>query len=194
MSGHEGDVLVGAATQIGRQAPSSDGSAAKLAELVHVHFDFVWRTLRRLGVSEAEDGAQQVFTIAWKKLAEIEAGKERAYLAGVAIRVAADHRRARSRRRETEAEPADLVAPESDPGELVDQRRARQVLGELLSALVPELQEAFVLFEIEQLTVREMAEVLGIPTGTVASRLRRAREAFQAELARRFPSATSEES
>lgn len=158
-----------------------------VAKLVHLHFDFIWRLLRRLGASDAEDAAQQVFTVAWKKLDEIEAGKERAYLVGIAVKVASDARRARQRRRESTEELPDVAASHPDQLELLDQHRARQLLDRILESLSADLREAFVLFEIEQLTMREMAEVLAIPAGTAASRLRRAREAFQTELDRISP-------
>jgi RNA polymerase sigma-70 factor (ECF subfamily) len=159
----------------------------RVAELVHLHFDFIWRLLRRFGAPEAEDATQQVFTIAWKKLDEIEAGKERAFLVGIAVRVAADHRKARARRREAGEEAPEVAAPGPDPLELLDQRESRRLLDQILDCLTAELREAFVLSEIEELRIREIAEVLGIPSGTAASRLRRAREAFHVELNRRWP-------
>jgi RNA polymerase sigma-70 factor (ECF subfamily) len=192
MTDHEANVLVGATT-VEPTVPDAEDSAVKVAGLVHLHFDFIWRFLRRLGLRDAEDGAQQVFTIAWKKLDDMENGKERAYLVGIALKVAADARRARARRPEAPEEAPEPAASGADPAELLDQRRARQIVDEMLSTLVPDLREAFVLFEIEELTVREIAETLGIPAGTAASRLRRAREAFQVELGRRFPSTTVEE-
>lgn len=159
----------------------------RVAELVHLHFDFIWRLMRRFGATDAEDATQHVFMIAWKKLDQMQLGKERAFLVGIAVRVAADQRKARSRRRESNEEPPDVVAPIPDASELLEQRQARELLDRILAELTPDLREAFVLAEIEELTAREIAEVLGVPAGTVASRLRRAREAFQLALDRHWP-------
>jgi RNA polymerase sigma-70 factor (ECF subfamily) len=63
--------------------------------------------------------------------------------------------------------------------ELVDQHRAREVLSEILDAMPLNLRTVFVLFELEQMTKTEISNVVGIPEGTVVSRLRRAREVFE---------------
>jgi len=186
MGDHKGFVLASAADEKPLVASGAD-SDVLIATLLHLHFDFIWRLLKRLGVAEAEDAAQQVFTVAWKRIGDITAGKEKAFLVGIALNVGADARRARQRRLEDGAELDELPAPLPDASDLLDQRRARVVLDEILATLTAELREAFVLFEVEQLKVREVAELLGIPPGTAASRLRRAREAFRAELERRQP-------
>ena len=67
---------------------------------------------------------------------------------------------------------------------LLEQKRHRELLDRILDTLTQDLRTAFVLFELEDLSVPEIAEVLEIPTGTVASRLRRAREQFGAALTR----------
>ena len=93
--------------------------------------------------------------------------------------------RDRGRKREDlgvdfDEQPASAPSPE----ELVDRRRARELLDALLEEMPLELRVVFVLYEIEQLTSAEIAEVVGVPLGTVASRLRRAREDFTARVAR----------
>lgn len=65
------------------------------------------------------------------------------------------------------------------PDQAAEQRRARVLLDRFLSSIPEDLATAFVLFELEGLERHEVAELLGIPMGTAASRLRRAREAFQ---------------
>jgi RNA polymerase sigma-70 factor (ECF subfamily) len=167
--------------------------AERVAELVKMHYDLVWRLLRRLGAPDVEDAVQRVFWVAARKFASIEVGHERAFLMGVATRVAADARRTTRRRRETGEEPPD--GPSSAPSveELVDRRRARQLLDRLLDRMSPDLRETFVLFEIEELSSPEIAQLLTIPVGTVASRLRRAREVFNHEVARYQRDAAGEE-
>jgi RNA polymerase sigma-70 factor (ECF subfamily) len=156
---------------------------ARLTAIVNAHFDFVWRSLRRLGVpsTDVDDCAQQVFWVAARKLEIIQLGCERAFLFSTALRVASDARRSRSRRREV---PNEDDAPQpTDPGprpdDIADQKRARAMLDEVLSQMEIDLRAVFVLFELEEMPTQEIATVLEIPTGTVASRLRRAREEFQ---------------
>jgi RNA polymerase sigma-70 factor (ECF subfamily) len=66
---------------------------------------------------------------------------------------------------------------------LTEQRRAAAILDRLLAAMELDLRAVFVLDEIEEMSRAEIAQVLGIPEGTVASRLRRARQDFQGRLA-----------
>src|SRR3954462_13970488 len=88
-------------------------SVDRLSEMFHHHYDFVWRSVRRLGVTPdaVDDAAQEVFVVASRKLGSIEVGKEKAFLFGTAIRVASDTRRAVQRRRQ---------APSEDQPEPVD--------------------------------------------------------------------------
>jgi RNA polymerase sigma-70 factor (ECF subfamily) len=155
--------------------------------MLEEHFDFIWRSLRRLGLSAdgAEDAAQQVFMVASRKLEQIPVDRERSFLFGTAMRVASDVRRSAAYRREVAHADAGLDIPDaSSPDELVDQRRARAMLDQVLDAMDIELRTVFVLFELEEMTTAEIASLVGIPHGTVASRLRRAREEFEAKIAR----------
>jgi RNA polymerase sigma-70 factor, ECF subfamily len=149
--------------------------------MVRRHVDVLWRAVKRLGVPEtaADDAVQQVFLTAMRKLDEIEVGRERPYLLGIAVRVASDARRAIRRRPEVSMEAADLDEVPHDgalPEEVLDQKRALADLSAALDAMPDENREAFVLFEIEELSAPHVAKVLSIPVGTVASRVRRARE------------------
>src|SRR5262245_23701367 len=73
-----------------------------VAELVHEHFDFIWRSLRRLGVPvpETDDAAQKVFWIAARKMQSQRVERARAFLFAIALRVAGDERRSLRRKRE----------------------------------------------------------------------------------------------
>nr|WP_240807689.1 sigma-70 family RNA polymerase sigma factor [Polyangium spumosum] len=151
--------------------------------MVEAHFDAVYVALRRLGVPAAEldDCAQQVFVVASGKLAVIQPGREKAFLMGTAVHVASHARRSQRRRREVPEgdEAADGKADEGpQPDEIVEQRRLRALLDEVLAAMPEELRTALVLFELEELTMQEISAALDLPMGTVASRLRRAREVF----------------
>jgi len=166
---------------------SSPMDDAGVRKMVVEHFDFVWRFLRRLGVGEADvdDMAQQVFLVLNSHRGAPCGGSERAYLAGVARRIASTYRRTQRRRREVAAEPvAELQDLSPSPEELADRSRAGVLLDKILeAAMTEEEREVFVLFEIEQVTMSEIALSLSIPPGTVASRLRRARTRFEAAVA-----------
>jgi RNA polymerase sigma-70 factor, ECF subfamily len=151
-------------------------------ELVVEHFDFVWRLLCRLGVPrpDVDDAAQQVFIAASRRLADIPDENERTFLYGTALRVAATLRRNLKRRqRVMEPGSADAASPEPTPHEELERRRALAFLDEVLQELADPLREIFVLCEIEELSAPQVAAIAGIPVGTVASRLRRARQAFK---------------
>ena len=106
-------------------------------------------------------------------------------MCGTAFRVYSEHRRARARRREVASEPlAEPVDPSLTPDQVADRARARALLDEVLDKMDLKLRQVFVLFELEEMTTTQIAELLELPTGTVASRLRRARESFQAAVKR----------
>jgi RNA polymerase sigma-70 factor (ECF subfamily) len=163
------------------------GERRRLAAMFSAHFDFVWRSVRRLGVPDdaVDDAAQEVFVVASRRLSSIEDGKEKAFLFGTAVRVASDARRARGRRREQADEAIEESTDEAEPADqLVDQKRARELLDDIVAGLPDDTRPVFVLFELEQMTMAEIAVCLDLKPGTVASRLRRAREAFEAAIVR----------
>jgi RNA polymerase sigma-70 factor, ECF subfamily len=171
---------------------------ARVAALVSEHFNFVWRLLRRLGIprDEADDAAQQVFMIACRRLDDIEPGREQAFLHGTAIRVAANLRRALGRREHADADLHALEARGIAPDRGAELGQACDLLDQVLARLPDELRTLIVLVEIEELEVAEAARLEGIPAGTAASRLRRARARFRAalqELGERHPFAATRE-
>jgi RNA polymerase sigma-70 factor, ECF subfamily len=150
--------------------------------MVANHHSQVWRSLRRLGLSEsdADDASQKVFLVAHRRLDDIALGNERSFLLQTSLRVAAEFRRSHKRRREDYEEDLPAVADTAPgPEELTDRRRARAMLDRVLEAMPMDLRQVFMLFDIEELTTAEVASVLHVPRGTVASRLRRAREVFR---------------
>ncbi len=168
--------------------PLSDGTQQRLRAAVVEHYEFVWRTLRRLGVlgHSVEDAAQQVLLVLARRLDDVQAGSERAFMVATAVRVAADARKKQARLRE-ELDPVALEARASEAPsaeELIDQGRARELLDGVLAQMPDDLRTVFILFEFEDMSMVTIADLLGIPLGTVASRLRRARELFETLAAR----------
>jgi RNA polymerase sigma-70 factor, ECF subfamily len=156
----------------------------RLAELLRQHYARVWRALRRFGVdaSSADDAAQEAFIVLSRRLDEVRAGCEQTFLLGCAVRIASNHRRRSHATREVEDEHTLGVAPDPRPSaeQLLDHKQLREALDELLDSWPDDIRVAFVLFELEGLSVPEIARVTETKLGTVASRLRRARELFQA--------------
>ncbi len=173
---------------VARSESSSDAAStanrARLAQSVRAHHAFVWRSLRRLGVpqGDVDDAAQKVFMAVAPKLSDVAPERERAYLFATAVRIAANERRAHGRKRYTAAENIDVFEGEAPSPEQTIADRV--LLDKLLHPLPLELRSVFVLFELEQMTKQEIALLLELPEGTVASRLRRARELVEATIAR----------
>lgn len=165
-----------------RARPVSDSE--RLERAAREDFQFIWRCVRRLGVHPdhaVDDAVQRVFEIAASRVADILPGHERAFLFKTAVFVTKEARRKWANAREvSDAEriEAELDA-QGNPEQLLAEARWRLVLDALLEALPIELRTVFVLFELEGLHMVEIAELLALPPGTVASRLRRARAEFQ---------------
>ncbi len=178
----------GAAVELASEIATTEAATHaqhRVAALIRDHFDAVWRTLRRLGLSDADadDGAQQVFIVASQKLAQIANGRERAFVIGVAYKVASNSRRNLGRRPDEadQDEVAAAVCGAPNPEELLQKREARALMDRVMAVMPLEARTVFVLYELEGMSTREIAASLDSPQGTVASRLRRAREIFITE-------------
>jgi RNA polymerase sigma-70 factor, ECF subfamily len=178
-----------------RSAPSEPARRASELErpehlrgIVHEHFSSVWRFLRRLGFEEhvVDDAAQDLFFVALRRIDEVTPGRERAFLFGAALRIATKMKRKGAR--EVPVDPqgvrGERAATTATPETLLDDERARELLYRLLSELEERLRVVFVMYEVEGMTMQEIADALEIPMGTVASRLRLARDDFRARLER----------
>jgi RNA polymerase sigma-70 factor (ECF subfamily) len=146
------------------------------------HYTTVWRALRRRGMSpdEAADATQETFLIASGRLTDIQPDSERAFLVGTAVRAA--HTLGRKTMRWALDENMDeRISSARDAGE---GHADVQLCDIALSKVNPELAEVFVLYEIEGFSSPEIAALLEIPLGSVASRLRRGREQFRAAVTR----------
>jgi RNA polymerase sigma-70 factor, ECF subfamily len=149
-----------------------------LRQVFDEHASYVWRTLRHLGVGEAdlEDVCQDVFVAVHRKLDGFEGRSSlRTWIYGIALRVASDYRRRAHVRRELPV--ADLELDAAEPTQLEDIARgeARRLLLSLLDRLDDDKRAVLVLYELEELGMKEVAEIVGCPLQTAYSRLHAAR-------------------
>ena len=172
-----------------REDAHCEAAAARpLQELVREYLSHVYRLLRHLGVPAADldDACQQVFLVLARRHSTINPGSERAFLSSVSARIASRWRRTQRRRNEFGSDELSNqpCTQEPSPEQRLELAEAQRMLLQVLDALPDPLREVFVLFEIEELTMRDIAEVLAIPQGTVASRLRMARNQFHQAVAK----------
>jgi RNA polymerase sigma-70 factor, ECF subfamily len=145
------------------------------------HFGFVWRNLRRLGVPDAlaEDAAQDVFVVVHRRLRDLQQDASlKAWLFGIALRVASDYRRTRRRKPTVSYEMDTALSHAPGPSEQAENSEAVRVLQKFLATLDEDKRAVFVLAELEDMSAPEMSEALEVGVNTVYSRLRVARERF----------------
>ncbi len=161
-------------------APPSPAARPRFEEVFRTHAPYVWRCLRRLGVAQgdADDVVQEVFLVVHRKLGEYDGrASMKAWIYGICIRKASDHRRLAHKQRErvTDEVPEGEGA-QADPEASVEGRRALARLDRALAELDEDKRAAFVLYEIEGLGVAEVATATGVPLQTAYSRLTAARK------------------
>jgi len=162
--------------------PAAEIDRGRLEKIFNAHHATVWRALRRRGLSSeaAEDATQETFLLAAERLEDIRPESERAFLIATALQVAHTLGR-KTVRWELNEDMDERLADNRDTS---DTRADMQLCDLVLSKVDADLVEVFVLYEMEGLTSPEIAALLQIPLGSVASRLRRAREQFRAAAAR----------
>jgi RNA polymerase sigma-70 factor (ECF subfamily) len=162
-------------------APPAQDDTLDLVTIHEQHGDFVWGTLARMGVRDAdlEDVMQEVFVVVHQRLHTFDgSARMTTWLYGICVRVASGWRRRAWRRRE---DPVAHV-PETDrgtgdsPEEVAMAAQARARLHALLDGLDAEKRAVFVMFELDEMSGEEIAALTGVPLGTVYSRLQAARK------------------
>lgn len=165
---------------------SAEAPQAALPALERIHAEHagaVWLALQRLGVREAdlEDALQEVFVVVHRRLHTYDReAKLSSWLFGIAIKVAAGFRRKAYNRYERVVADHDESRrdPSHGPEAAALDAEARRDLAKVLDTLDPRQRAVLVMFEIEGLATGDIAEALGVPVGTVHSRLHAARRAF----------------
>ncbi len=150
-------------------------------------FSFVWRSAKRLGVRDAalDDVVQEVFVVVHRRLADFEGRSSlKTWLFGITLRVVRDHRRALRRRDPGPPVDPDTLGAIGGPAHDAEKAEAIRLLHALLDQLDDERREIFVMAELEQLPMPEIAEALAINVNTAYARLRLARQEFEQALAR----------
>ena len=168
-------------------APSTVDRERRLRALVEQNRTALGRYLARIGVprSELDDAMQEAFVVVAAKLPFLPVGSERAFLFASAHRVAGNTRRGVHRRLRASQQLEFLFSdPPPSVEDLTDQLYARAILEEALDELPLDLRLVFLMFELHEMPLASIAGRLGLPEGTVTSRLRRARETLDEWTAR----------
>ena len=192
---HEDDMVpqsAGVNAPIGEDTTTEPATSttidARVVALYDQYFDFVWRSLRRLGVAagDLDDAAQDVFIVVHRRLPTFEERSAiKSWIFAIALRIAKDYRRRAIRQRQRNAENEDaLVCLRGSPEEAHARVQAAERVLVLLDGLDDDKRAVFVLSELERMPAPEIAIALGIPMNTVYSRLRLARVAFEDGLKR----------
>jgi RNA polymerase sigma-70 factor (ECF subfamily) len=160
-----------------KESPSDE----QLRTIFQQYSDFVWRSLRRLGVQDADvdDALQEVFLVVYRRISEYEdRGLMRAWLFTIARQVASHHHRGNAR---TDLRHRALVVDASSPDleEIVARREAQEVVRTFLEGLDEPQRMVFLLSDVEGMSAPEIAAALGANLNTVYGRLRLARKRFE---------------
>ena len=148
------------------------------ASVFREHAAYVWRVLRRLGVheSDVEDVCQEVFVVIHRRLPDFEGRSAiRTWVYGICVRTVSDYRKRAHRKRELVTDAPPEQTSNEDPHADLAAREARRMLDDILSELDEDKRAVFVLYEIESLTMNDVAEAVGCPLQTAYSRLHAAR-------------------
>jgi len=154
------------------------GRPPDLPTIYRSEFPYVWKTLRRLGAppQELEDLAHDLFVVVHRHLSDYDPDRPlRPWLFGIAVRVVADFRRSPRSEREILGEASEPVDGAPTPHDRLEGTEARAVLMKALDGLDLDRRAVFVMHELDEVPVPEIASTLAIPLNTAYSRLRLAR-------------------
>jgi len=179
------------AETIGKTLDSGEASSLPLRvdEVYRRHVDFVWACLQRFGVRDRDldDALQEVFVVVHQRLSSFRGdARMTTWLYSICLRVAYAQRRRGHLRRELSVDQVHDTIDEdgTSPEDELAVRERRRVLEALLDELDLEKRALLAMFEIDELPCEEIASILGLPLGTVYSRLHAARKAFAKAVAR----------
>lgn len=166
----------------------ADDPIERFRALFDRDYAYVWHSLRRLGVFErdCDDVANEVFVRVHAHFSDYDPARpSRPWLFAFCARLASDHRRLARHRRERPLETGDMLSNVTDHPETDVLRRERDsIVYRALDALDDDRRRVFVLHEIEERPIPEVAGILEIPVPTAYTRLRAARQTFTAAVRR----------
>lgn len=180
--------------RLAARAPAARAAPAVFAlpsfdEVYEANVDFLWRAARGMGVDESavDDVLQDVFVVVHRRLSEFEGRATiRTWLMRILVHVVSEHRR-RYRRKQRAHDPLDeetLEVRQSTPESETARSEAVLLLESILASMQEDQRIVFVLAEIEEIPVPEIAAALEVNVNTVYSRLRLARREYQRQIAR----------
>jgi RNA polymerase sigma-70 factor, ECF subfamily len=153
------------------------------------HAPFVWRVLRRMGVADAdlEDVCQEVFVVVHRRLAEFEFRSQiRTWIFAICRRVARAHWNRAYHRRELLSDAPPEIAVSAEQSSAIEKQQLTDRLDSILSQLTEAKRMVYILYEIEEIPMAEIAEMVGCPLHTAFSRLYAARREVESALERRI--------
>ena len=151
------------------------------------HAAAVWRALSGLGVRGADvhDACQEVFVVVHRRLHEFDGRhKVGTWIHAICVNVARAWRRRAAKREPLTDDDSSLVS-DDDPERAASARQSAEALRRLLDALDDDKRAVFVLYEVGEMSMREVAEALGCPLQTAYSRYHAARKQLDRALERR---------
>ncbi len=158
--------------------PARLSTEAEFRATYEAEFSYVWQSLRRMGAKERdlEDLAHDVFVTAYRRRADYDPTRPiRPWLFGICYRLASDFRRRAYHSRELEVDAPEVSDGLPTPDDALATQQDRKLLLEALDSLDDAKRAVFVMHELNEHTMPEIAETLGIPLNTAYSRLRLAR-------------------
>jgi len=168
-------------SRIRGQVDTATNAPVRRSSVYKENFRFVWNCLRRFGVAatELEDATHDVFVVVFRRRSELAgASNARAWLFGTIRRVAANYRRGAGRRARRLDAVSQVHPRATRPERDLERTDAARVVGRFLDGLAEPQRDVFVLMELQQMTAREVAELLDLNPNTASARLRAARKAF----------------
>jgi len=172
--------------EAGADATATERRPASFVEVFQAHAGTVMGLLRRLGVAQAdvEDVAQEVFVTIHHKLPGFEGRSTlKTWVCGICLRKAKEYRRRTQRRRETPTAVEPVAHAAGGPEACTAEHEWMVLLQRALAALPEKQREVFVLYELEELEMAEVARAVGCPRFTAYTRLHSARRKIRAHFA-----------
>jgi RNA polymerase sigma-70 factor, ECF subfamily len=148
-------------------------------DLVSEHAPYLWRALRHLGVRDAdiEDACQDVFLVLHRRFSDFRGDSSiKTWLYGICVRVASEYRRRAHVVHEISGEDPPTEVQQADQFEKTARRESLDQLASILDQLDGEKRAVFVLYELEELSMTDVAKAVGCPLQTAYSRLHAARK------------------